>query len=86
MTRVLKHRLKRSLTAIALAAAISTLGPAANSFFAFSSDFRPLIPNRGGTSIVYENGEIPAWIIAAITRASAPTETALNNEEAPKHG
>jgi hypothetical protein len=85
MTRVLKPRLKRSLTAIALAAAISTLGPAANSFFAFSSDFRPLIP-RSGTSVVYENGEIPAWIIAAITRASAPTESALNNEEAPKHG
>jgi len=86
MTRVLKHGLKRSLAAIALAAALSTLGPAASSFIVFSTDFRPPILDRGGTSIAYKNGEIPAWIIAAMTRASAPTETALNNEEAPRHG
>ena len=79
MTRILK----RSLAAIALAAAVSTLGPAASAFFAFSNDFRSNLPDRGGTSTIYKNGDIPGWIVEAMTRAYRPTESALNSEGQP---
>jgi len=84
MTRTFKHGVKRGLTAVVLAAALSTLGPAASSFLAFSSAFRPHIPEWGGTSIVYKNGQIPGWIIDAMAGRSTEAESALNGQAQPR--
>ena len=84
MTRTLKHGVKRGLAAIVFAAAVSTLGPAVSSFVAFSSEFRPHIPDRGGTSIVYKNGQIPGWITEAMGGRSAEVGSALNGQEQPR--
>jgi hypothetical protein len=75
MTGLLKHRAKRVLTAMTLAAAISTLGPAASSFYAFSSDFRPKISLSGGTSVVYKSGALPDWM--ADTKAGTPVNRSV---------
>jgi len=75
MTGLLKHRAKRVLTAMTLAAAISTLGPAASSFYAFSSDFRPTISLPGGTSIVYKSGPLPGWM--ADIKAGTPVNRSV---------
>jgi hypothetical protein len=54
MTRGLKH----SLAAVAIAVALSTFGPAASSFFAFS--YREA-PGYGGMSVIYKRTAVPDW-------------------------
>ena len=83
MTGSVKDRAKRALTAMTLAAAISTLGPVASSFYAFSSDFRPKMSPLGGTSILYKSGLLPGWMVdikagAKVNRSVFAGETHLS--------
>jgi hypothetical protein len=78
--------LKRGIAAISLAAALSTVGPAASSFFAFSS-FQP--PARGGMSVVHKTAIVPDWLAeisasqALKNQSAMADETRLKTAEAP---
>ena len=77
MIRAFSSAVKRKVAIVALAAAVMTLGPALSSFFAFSSEFRPQTPMRGGATIVYKNGPMPTWIAEIVDTAPANVQSAM---------
>jgi hypothetical protein len=78
---------KRGIAAITIAVALSTLGPATSSYFAYSGFRTP--PSLGGMSVAYKTAIVPDWLTEITARQAlnqesmAAAEVRFKSAEAP---
>ena len=82
--RRMTRNLKRYIAAVTIAAALSTLAPAASSFFVFSSF--PAPPSRGGMSVIHKTAAVPGWMTEVSAGQAVPEQSAMADETRSNSG